>query len=356
MSLDTAIDNIPTLNHDEPADIIASIAKPITLMGWEVQIHDSNAKSKYDCDIYAQKDKGKIAVNVCFDAIDMADIKRRQAVLKEVGIRGLWLIKPCDGATCAISDRNDYLSNQIPIFTIMQNTGITLIHGMQYFDDGSLGDAAAFHEVPIDPYSFAYFLFSKILSFKPKYDSNVFLHCGIQDKICFKCQNQINTVMKVVYTRRIFGEFIHEDYSQACSVREVRESEIDLINRTFSSQYNFAPIKTMFSKFTQTHYMANSCSHCGVLMGAFFEQTDYFKPVVFTDMIASTMSAESCFWDNELDDGTGAWMLDNKNEVVNNIVEDLLDLGIIDFNKNGYYPVWFSLMALPDYEDDEDDD
>ena len=340
----------------EKNQIISDISDAIILMGWYVETYDNSLKSEYGYDILAQKGSGKVAINVCFDAIDMAKIKHRQAALKEVGIRGLWLLKPCDGAMCAIDDRIDYSSNQIPIFHIMQNRGVTLIHGIQYFDDAEFGDESGFHEVPLNPYSFAYLLFNKELSFKRHYDNEVFLHCVIQDKTCFKCQKSINTINKIVYTRRIFGQFIHEDYAQACDVREVPESEIALINSTLSHKYNFAPIKSMFSKFSQAHYMANSCGHCGVIMGAFFESTDYDQHLMLTDMIPSQLNAESCFWDYELDDSTGAWILSRDSELVDNIIEDLLDIEFIDFDENGYYPLWFSLLALPDYEDDDYDE
>lgn len=344
-------------NNDlSKAHIISKIIEAITLIGWSIQTCGNNLDDKPVCDIYAQKGAGKIAINVCFDAIDMTEIKQRQADLKEGGVRGLWLVKPHEGAICDLNDRANYSSSQIPMFYIMQNTGASLICGIQYFDDGSLSDESSFHDITLDPFSFANFLFKQEIAFKPEYDNEAFFHCATQEKTCFKCKKNINTVVKVIYTRRILGQFISEDYSQACDIRGVPESEIGLINNALSGQYNFAPIKRMFSKFLQDYYMANSCSHCGVIMGAFFESTDYYAPVTFTEKVKSGLSANICFWDNELDNGTGAWMLDADSAEARDVVEDLLDLEIINFNENYNYPLWFSLLALPDGDDEDDDE
>ena len=334
--------------------VVSNFSLAITLMGWDVEICRDGIEGERGCDIYAQKGNGKIAVNICFDAIDMAQIKRRQADFKKNGVRGLWLLKPCVGAVCSLDERIDYNSNEIPIFHIMQNTGMTLIHGVQYFNDGSFGDEVGFYEVPLDPFFLAYFLFRKEIAFKPRYDNDVFLQGVIQERTCFKCQEKINTIHKIVYIRRIFGQLINEDYYQAPDIREVPESEIELINRSFSHEHNFNPAKPMYSKFLGASYMANSCSCCGVIMGAFFESTDFYSPVTFTNITASTLSAESCFAADEMDNGIGAWILQNDSGEVDNIIEDLLDLGIVDFDKNGFFPLWFSLLALPDYDDEDE--
>lgn len=348
-------DNADTINLSK-SYVVSNFSLAITLMGWDVEIYRDGIKSERGCDIYAQKGTSKIAVNICFHAIDMAQIKRRQAEFKKAGIRGLWLLKPCEDATCALDERMDYNSNEAPIFHIMQNTGMTLIHGVQYFNDGSFGDEVGFYEVPLDPFFLAYFLFRKEIAFKPQYDNDVFLQCVIQERNCFKCQNKINTIHKIVYTRRIFGQLINEDYYQACDIREVPESEIELINRSFSHEHNFNPAKPMYSKFLGASYMANSCSCCGVIMGAFFESTDFYSPVTFTNITASTLSAESCFAADEMDNGMGAWILNNDSGDTDTIIEDLLDLGIVDFDKNGSFPLWFSLLALPDYDDEYEDE
>lgn len=335
------------------------IASQVALSGWSVKTYQNTSESEHGCDVYAEKGKGKIAINICFDDIDMAEITRRQAELKAGGIRGLWLLNPCDGATCAIDDRINYQTSDTPIFTVLQHADLAAVHGMKYFDEGVFKKDYAFHEAALGLDAFIHCLFHKEVSFKPQYDNDVFFHCAIQQRTCFRCQNKINTVSKIVYTRRIFGQFVNEDYWQASSVREVPESEINLINSTFSAKYNFAPIKKMFSKFAQTEYMANSCSNCGVLMGAFFEGNDVYSPVELTEKITSTLSAESCFNRYELANGTGAWVADNSSYTVEYAIEDALDFKVIDFDdsyEKSYDIMWFSLLALPDIEDEDEDE
>ena len=75
----------------------------------------------------------------------------------------------------------------------------------------------------------------------------------------------------------------------------------------------FSPLKMMFSKTEQVEYMANSCSHCGALMGKFFEEDLYWEAVVAGKLTRSSMIESSNPYEQR--QASGRWVLhidDNK--------------------------------------------
>lgn len=250
------------------------VSKKLFECGWKVEVEKRGESSKGEiwiADIYAEKDKAKIAIEVQWSRQSFIETKRRQQVYKDSGVRGAWLLR-----SGSAKDRNAivgdfmYRTKNVPVFSVYKQTDgcyqVYNIHQVSTKED--LG-----HD-PIIPTNLALEEFiEKLVSgqikFCQKYSPTSQLSLDVVRLACWSCHQYTNIVKKVNFKSQLYGlAYRYSERSQyvdGCS-----DQIINLINHSFSKLHNFAPLRSRYSKTEGKSYIANSCTHCDALMGRYF--------------------------------------------------------------------------------------
>lgn len=270
------------------------VSKKLFECGWRVEVEKRGVSSNGDvwiADIYAEKGKAKIVIEVQWSRQSFIETKRRQQVYKDSGIRCAWLLR-----SGSISDRNavigDYLhrTRDIPIFSIYRNTKRTdSTYKIYNVNKERVESSISFdplEPIELDLDSFIEMLVSAKIKFRPKLTPYSELMVNITEQSCWRCHKSTNTVVSVVYENTVYG-ITHEGSNIRKYIDECDKETVDIINMNFSKPYNFAPIRRRYSKTESSSYIANSCIHCDSLMGRFFDRQAY-REAYYSGMLIET--------------------------------------------------------------------
>lgn len=253
------------------------VSKKLFECGWSVEVEKrgvSNKGEEWIADIYAEKGKAKIAIEVQWSRQSFIETKRRQQVYKDSGIRCAWLLR-----SGSIKDRDaivgDFMhrTKSVPVFSIYKNKNESDSTYQVY----NICKVALEEELRLDPLdqteleleSFVENLVSGNIQFRPKYSPTSQLSLDIVRLQCWSCKKPTNTVMKVRFKNTLYD--IDHEYSHNSQDVDVCDKEtIDRINSSFSQSYNFSPLRSRYSDTVGSSYIANSCIHCDALMGRHF--------------------------------------------------------------------------------------
>ena len=260
------------------------VSKKLFECGWHVEIERrgvSNNGEKWIADIYAEKGKAKIAIEVQWSRQSFIETKRRQQIYENSGVRCAWLLR-----SGSVKDKNAivgdfmYRTESIPIFSIYKNrrefdsTYKVYNISKANSEKGLIFDPLEPTELELE--DFIEKLVSGKIKFRPKYSSTSQLLLSIVKQECWSCGGVTNTVVRVRFKNTLYGveyEYNHESKF----VDECDKETIALVNMNFSQTYHFVPLRNRYSKTDGRSYIANSCIQCDALMGRFFDKQAYWS-------------------------------------------------------------------------------
>lgn len=271
------------------------VSKKLFECGWNVKVEKRGVSSQGDvwiADIYAEKDKAKIAIEVQWSRQSFVETKRRQQVYKDSGVRCAWLLR-----SSSVRDKDAiigdflYRTKSVPVFSIYKSKK----ESDSVYKVYNVCKTVTKESLSVDPLiqtgleleNFVEKLVSSKIQFRRKYSDTSKLTLDIVRMQCWSCKRLTNTVMKVRFRNTLYG--IEHDYSNISqSVDECDSRTIDLINDSFAERYNFSPLRSRYSKTVDDNYIANSCTYCDALMGRHFLKSwgsYYSNKVVETDKL-----------------------------------------------------------------------
>lgn len=302
------------------------VSKKLFECGWSVEVEKRGVSSKGEewiADIYAEKGKAKIAIEVQWSRQSFIETKRRQQVYKDSGVRCAWLLR-----SGSVKDRDaivgDFMhrTKSVPVFSIYRNkkesdSPYNVYNVCKAALEGSLGyDPLGQTELELE--GFIEKLVSGKIQFRPKYSPTSQLSLDIVRLQCWSCKIVTNTVMKVRFKNTLYG--IDNEYSHNSQyVDECDKETIELINTSFSQSYHFAPLRSRYSKTVNGSYIANSCIRCDALMGRHFLKSwgsYYSNKTVETNEITAPRNGkilmefgEMSFYNRVINYDVGRWVL-----------------------------------------------
>lgn len=252
------------------------VSKKLFECGWKVEVEKRGESSKGEiwiADIYAEKDKAKIAIEVQWSRQSFIETKRRQQVYKDSGVRGAWLLR-----SGSAKDRNaivgDYVysTKELPVFSIYRNkrqdAETYMVYNVNKLKTGS-GDPL--EPIALELEDFIKSLVSSRIKFTKKYSPVKRLYLEIIKQNCWnnRCGGTTKIVTQVYFKEIVFG--IEKEYLfQSKAIDDCDDQIIEAINSQLAKAYNFAPLRNRYSKTVGGSYTANSCIHCNALMGRNF--------------------------------------------------------------------------------------
>lgn len=264
------------------------VSKELYKQGWSVEVEkrgQTDDGENWIADVYAEKGKAKIAIEVQWSPQSFVETKRRHEIYEKSGVRCCWLLRSGSKA-----DRDsivaDYAYNtrKIPVFSIYKNkqekdAGYSVFNIASGFKASYSGNTYI-DEISLSVTDFVRCLVNKKLVFKEKYSDECYLNLSIVTQSCWRCGTVMNSVRTVNIEELRFGE-THKGLVDAIHTADIDYEEnpqfVHFINENYAQQYNFTPLRYRYSKTEEGYYVANSCPSCNSLMGSFFLKTEFSK-------------------------------------------------------------------------------
>lgn len=268
------------------------VSKKLFECGWNVDVEkrgETPSGEKWIADIYAEKGKVKIVIEVQWSPQSFIEIKRRQQAYKDSGIRGAWLLRSGSAnRRNAIVGDFMYSTKHLPVFSIYKNKGVSN-NSYVVCNISKINANQGLTYKPLIPIQLelSYFI-EKLVSSKIKFDleSSITsqLSLDIMKMDCLDCGKVTETVVSVNVrsTDTAYGiERSSNNYNTP--VDQCSKKTIDSVNANFSQMYGFAPLRNRYSENEGDSYIANSCTHCDALMERNYLKSwrGYFSKTLF---------------------------------------------------------------------------
>ncbi len=252
------------------------VCRTLHELGWNVQTEKRGSTPDgriWVADVYAEKGKTKVAVEIQWSPQSFVDTQLRQQAYQQSGVRGLWLIRDPKGKTNALTGDYAYRTRELPVFTLAKENNAMHVYDIWVVDKNTL-KGSPYHRASFTLVDFIQAMFTKKFDFELRGPDRPEMSIEVMPQMCWKCKEDINTVGRVNYYEQAYGQWVRVP-DRGLTIRQIPEVDVEIINQHFVPMWNMAPLRRRYSKTTQSMYMANSCPHCDALMGSFFEDSCY---------------------------------------------------------------------------------
>lgn len=253
------------------------VSKTLHEMGWHVEVEkngQTDAGDTWIADIFAEKGKARMAVEIQWSPQSYKETQRRQSLYDRSNIRCVWLLRGSRTKKHnALMGDYAYRRKSLLVFTLSQDHDKYMrVHNSYLFDRR----LAAFTPISLELVDFIKQLFGGYYEFITRDHGERYLSVEIMQTNCWRCHKDIQPVNGAFYHDYAYGKWTRVA-DEASEIRELPIQEIQLINREFLAEFQFSPLRERYSKTAKTSYMANSCPHCEALIGRFFSITEYIS-------------------------------------------------------------------------------
>ena len=265
------------------------VMKELDRNGWVVEVEKAGltpSGEEWIADIYAEKGKAKIAIEVQWSPQAFIETKRRQEKYAQSGVRCAWLLRSGSVKdTNAITGDYAYSTKDIPVFSIYRNktqdNQAYMIYNVNRLDSNSSRyNHRSFKPITLPLESFIQRLVSQGLVFIPyeRFTSTKFrfksngiteMTLGVSKDSCAKCGYSNPIISEVRYK---------EDYKvRSKKIKNCSDKELRIINTHFSKHYVFSPIKKVRSEILNKVFIVNTCVECGFVIDRDGQYSTYLK-------------------------------------------------------------------------------
>ncbi|GAC1372851.1 MAG: hypothetical protein NVS3B3_07280 [Aquirhabdus sp.] len=211
-------------------------------------------------DIYAEKNKAKIAIEIQWSYQSFEETKRRQEKYIASGIRAVWFMRT------TLKNKWDvleYQSYELPVFSISFDK-----ESHHLIASGAFRDCDSYDLVEIEFIQFFQNLMNGRIQHSLKPNAQYCLQLGLNHVSCWKCKRLTNTIMELYY-------FIHHKTElikiAQLSIEQLSTAHREILNnKQLRQRYEYGSIIKRYSKTRKEAYYSNGCFHCNALQGAFF--------------------------------------------------------------------------------------
>ncbi|MDN3454523.1 competence protein CoiA family protein [Psychrobacter sp. APC 3350] len=261
---------------DEHMDIKRLVMQELSENGWSVEVEKRGATpngEEWIADIYAEKGKAKIAIEVQWSPQAFIETKRRQEKYAQSGVRCAWLLRSGSiKARNAIVGDYAYSTKDLPVFSIYKNNRQDGQTYMVYnVNKLKLDSYDPLEPIALELEDFIKSLVSSRIRFIKKYSPVRRLYLKIIKQNCWnrRCGGTTKVVTRMYFKEIVFGIEI-EYLFQSEAIDDCDNQMVSMLNSQFAKAYNFVPLRRRYSKTVGGSYVANSCIHCDALMGKHF--------------------------------------------------------------------------------------
>lgn len=263
---------------DEHMDIKRLVMQELARNGWNVEVEKRGITpngEEWIADIYAEKGKFKIAIEVQWSPQTFIETRRRQEKYKQSGVRCAWLLRSSSiKDTNAITGDYAYSTKDLPVFSIYknkrQNNQTYIVYNVNELDNNSgRYNYRSFKPIALSVDYFIKSLVSQGITFVPcerftsikfriKHRPVVEVFLELSKQFCTKCGHQNNMVAKVSLKERF--------KTRSKKIKDCSSKEVEIINTYFAKKYVFSPIKQVRSIILNKSFIVNTCIKCGFVI------------------------------------------------------------------------------------------
>ena len=265
------------------------VMKELDRNNWDVEVEKRGVTpsgEQWIADIYAEKGKVKIAIEVQWSPQTFIETKRRQEKYAQSGIRCAWLLRSGSVKdTNTITGDYAYSTKDIPVFSIYKNktqdNQAYMICNVNKLDSNSNRyNHHSFKPITLPLDDFIKRLVSQGITFIPyerftftkfRFKSNGIteMSLGMSKDSCAKCGYSNPIISEVRYK---------EDYKvRSKKIKNCTDKELRIINTHFSKYYVFSPIKKVRSEILNKVFIVNTCVECSFVIDRDGNYSTYLK-------------------------------------------------------------------------------
>lgn len=251
------------------------VMKELGRNGWDVKVEKRGVTpsgEEWIADIYAEKGKAKIAIEVQWSPQTFIETRRRQEKYAQSGVRCAWLLRSGSmKETNAITGDYAYSTKDLPVFSVynnkMQNGQNYMVYNVNKLDsNNSQYNHRSFKPITLPLDDFIQRLVSQGMTFIPceRFTSTKFrlknspiveMFLALSNGFCSICSHSSKIVAEVRFK---------ENYKiRSKKIKKCSTKEIENINKYFAEKYLFSPIKQVRSQILNKDFIVNSCTQCG---------------------------------------------------------------------------------------------
>ena len=268
------------------------VMKELDKNGWAVEVEKRGATpdgEDWIADIYAEKGKVKIAIEVQWSPQAFIETRRRQEKYARSGVRCAWLLRSGSIKDVnAITGDYAYSTKDCPVFSVykhkIQGSQNYMVYNVNELDSHSIQyNYRSFKPITLPLDEFIQRLISQGITFIPyerftstkfrlKYRPMVEMFLGLSKYSCSNCGGSNKIVAEVKF---------RENYkTRSKKIKNCSTKEVEIINKYFAKKYVFSPIKQVRSEILNKVFIVNSCAECGFVIDRDGEHSTFSKKIV----------------------------------------------------------------------------
>lgn len=244
------------------------VSKTLHDMGWQVEIERTGATpdgETWIADIYAEKGRAKMAVEIQWSPQSYVETRRRQDLYDMSGVRAVWLLKSNNKAgNDALVGDYAWRTKGMPVFTLERSKdGSMWVHDVFHAPTNEL----VLQEVSVSLDGFIEQLFSGEVEFIKTHSGDRGLSVEIIDKDCWQCEASNKIVKRVARYRKLFGVWQTSPY-ETIETKELSMSDMEVVNTQLAENHGFKPLEKRRVGGAIKGCATNSCMSCGATLGS----------------------------------------------------------------------------------------
>lgn len=249
-----------TKEHIMAKYIVASV---LHKLGWNVDIEVNGVTPSgktWIADIFATKDKAKIAIEIQWSPQTITRTRERQEIYAESGVRCAWLMRCRKNQKDAYRDYQDDIT--LPVFGF-------------YLNDSN--DGFNIPRFELDLKDFIANLMTSKIKWTPKENETGYALPIIMEETCWKCKKDINVVAKIELQDNSEDFVGYLDIDNPSSIKVINHIALE---STFFIDNKIGELKESYSNRRKGKYFSNNCFYCGAIQGSFYINKMYREAVM----------------------------------------------------------------------------
>lgn len=238
------------------------VSRQLHQMGWHVETEKvgySPEGKMWIADIYAERKKAKLAIEIQWSPQDYEETVRRQQVYKSSGLECVWFLRvAARDKSFAYGSGYSTRTREVPVFPFTkEHDNCFYVHETK--TQGDLTERYHY-DYSLELCDFVKELFSGFVQFYPKYHNENNHRIGLTMRF-IKCYGCGWTLRLPLGVRHRMKEYEHWN-RHFSHIEDLNYNEIDAVNTLFSQKYSFIPLKLYEHKLYGLSVYAQ-CTHCG---------------------------------------------------------------------------------------------
>lgn len=236
------------------------VSRQLYQMGWHVETEKVGYTPEgkmWIADIYAERKKAKIAIEIQWSPQDYEETVRRQQAYKSSGLDCIWFLNTRRNYDYSQSAKYKKRTRELPVFPFTKECdGAFYVHSIFSAKHLQKNYSIAYSMELVD---FVSELFSGNIQFRKKEtpEHSHKINLVMRNTECFNCEKELILPFELQH----YAKYRDQWYKKNTPIESINQLEIDTINNLFSDKWGFTPLSSYIHQSRGFEVYA-TCIHC----------------------------------------------------------------------------------------------